>query len=113
MFDKSIELYHEKDGVVIKVNVSINKDFKTNLGTNLHNWGYIEVSSTSIDEKEQCFWDNMNFFLKAPKNLIKKECKKELIDKGFYYKGFFKDLQNMIDELVDAGYLTRDCKKDY
>lgn len=113
MFDKSIELYHEKDGVAIKINVSISKDFKTSIGTNLENWGHIEVSSTSTDENEKCFWDNMNFFLKAPKDLIKKDCKKELIDKGLYYKGFFKDLQNVFDELVDAGYLTRNCKKDY
>ena len=113
MFDKSIELYHEKDGVAIKVNINIGNDFKTSVGTNLENFGHIEVSSVLIYEKNKCFWDNMNFFLKAPKDLIKKECKQELIDKGFYYKGFFKDLQNMISELVDAGYLTRDCKKDY
>lgn len=113
MFDKSIESYHENNGVYIKVNVSITKDFKTNLGTRLQNWGYIEVSSISIDEKDKCFWDNMNFFLKAPKADMIKECKQELIDKGFYYNDFFKDLQNMIDELVDAGFLTRDCEKDY
>ena len=113
MFDKSIELYHEKDGVAIKVNINIGNDFKASIGTNLENCGYIEVSSTSTDENEKCFWDNMNFFLKAPKDLIKKDCKKELIDKGLYYKDFFKDLQNVFDELVDAGYLTRNCKKDY
>ena len=113
MYDKSIELYHENNSVAIKVNVSIGKDFKSNLGTRLQNWGYIEVSSILIDESNQCFWDNMNFFLKAPKVLIKADCKHELTTKGLYYKGFFKDLQKMINELVDAGYLTRDCKKDY
>lgn len=113
MYDKSIELYHEKNGIVINININIGNDFKTNIGSKLQNWGCIEVSSASIYQKDKCFWDNMNFFLKAPKDLIRKECKNELIDKGFYYKGFFKDLQNMINELVDAGYLTRDFEKDY
>lgn len=113
MFDKSIELYHDTETCIIKLNVSISKDFKSNLGTRLENWGYIQIESPHLDNKESCFWDNMNFFLKAPKDLIKKQCKNELIDKGFYYKGFFKDLQKMINELVDAGYLTRDCEKDY
>ena len=115
MYDKSIELYHDNPptNCVVKINVSIGKDFKTNVGTKLENWGFIEISSSVIDENRQCFWDNMDFFLKAPKADIRKECKQELIDKEFYYKGFFKDLQKMIDELVDVGYLTRDCKKDY
>ena len=115
MYDKSIELYHNEMPItaVIKVNVSISKDFKTLVGTKTENWGYIEISSSNTNEYKVCFWDNMNFFLKAPKADIKEHCKQELIDKGFYYKGFFKDLQNMINELVEAGYLTRDCKKDY
>ena len=113
MCDKSIESYRDTKFCTIKLNVSLSKDFKSNLGTRLENWGYIQVESPRLDDKEICFWDNMNFFLKAPKNKIKKDCKHELINKGLYYNGFFKDLQNMIDEMVNAGYLTRDCKKDY
>lgn len=113
MYDKSIELYHDTPNCVIKVNISIDKDFKPNIGTRLENFGYIQVESPRIDDGEICLWDNINFFLKAPEVLIKADCKRELTTKGLYYKGFFKDLQKMINELVDAGYLTRDCKKDY
>lgn len=113
MYDKSIELYHDTETCIIKINVSLSKDFKSNLGTRLENWGYIQVESPRLDDKGICFWDNINFFLKAPKEDIKKECKQELIDKGLHYKGIFSDIQDMINELIFAGYLTRDCEKDY
>lgn len=115
MYDKSIELNNDviPNSCLLKISVSIGNDFKTLVGTKLENWGYIEITSCCTREKTNCFWDNLNFFLKASKSEIKEQCENELINKGFYYKGFFKDLQKMIDELVDAGYLTRDCKKDY
>lgn len=110
---KDVVLYHDKNDVSIKVTVSVGKDYETQIGKPLENFGYIEIESVRIDDKEKCFWDNLNFFLKAPKADIEKECKSELIRKELFYKGIFKDLNDMLKDLLKAGYLTKECKKDY
>lgn len=110
---RDVSVCYDKNDVSIKVVVSVGKDYKTQIGKPLENFGYIEIESVRIDDKEKCFWDNLNFFLKAPKSDIEKECKSELIRKELFYKDIFKDLNGMLKDLVEAGYLTKECKKDY
>ncbi len=81
----------------VELNISV-KDDLTRYDENepLHNFGYIQVSTGHVDN-EDCFWDNLNFFILAGKKEFKEECKKELQQKGFKdWKDIYKKIKILL-----------------
>ena len=79
----------------VELNISVKEDLSCQDGV-LKNWGYIEVS-TGQTEKENCFWDNLDFFINCGKKEFKEECKKELQEKGFEdWKDIYKKVKTLL-----------------
>lgn len=104
-----ISVYVGDDIAQIEIKVALADDFKSNLGTNLENFGWIEIShvNKSTEHLGRVFWDNINFFIQSPKSELNKECQQELEFKGLYYKGIYKDIKRGLEDLVKAGYLKK------
>lgn len=109
----TIKNYSSNNDISITIEVDVNKDFSKITEGLFINSGFIQIESIYLTNKKYCFWDNLNFFLKASEKEIKKECKEELIQKNLYYKGIFKDIQKSLKQFIELGYLTKNCKKDY
>lgn len=80
----------------VELNVSVNEDlsgYKEN--EPLHSFGYIQVSTGHINN-EDCFWDNVLFFISAGKKEFKEECKKELKEKGLDWKDIYKKIKILL-----------------
>ena len=86
----NIQLYLDE----VELNISVKDDLTGHKENEpLHNFGYIQVSTGHIDNKD-CFWDNVFFFVSAGKKEFKEECKKELREKGFEdWKETYKKLK--------------------
>lgn len=98
--------YVEGDGLFAMVHVSITDDFKSRVGTNLENFGYLEIKCVSIDDKKDViFWDNLNFFLHGSMEEIKKECKEEMKEKLYYDKKLLKNIKKHLKYMKKNGYL--------
>lgn len=78
----------------VELNISVKEDLSCQDG-DLANYGYIQVSTGSIGEKE-CFWDNLEFFLNCGEKEFKEECKKELQQKGFDHKEIYKKIKRLL-----------------
>ena len=61
----------------------------------LKNFGYIRVSTGTIDE-EECFWDNIDFFISAGKKEFKEECKGDLKKCNFPVKETYKTIKKLL-----------------
>lgn len=77
-----------------------------------NNEGYIEIKSVNISNENSCFWDNLNFFIYNNKEIIKKECEQELIDKNLYVKGIFKIIKNLINTAISEKYVNKKTNKN-
>lgn len=75
------------------LSVAVTEDLKKEDG-NLKNFGYIKIHDGRLDT-EEVFWDNLKWFFEINKDK-KKEIKKELKDKGQYYRGVVKDIKVLI-----------------
>lgn len=60
------------------------------------NFGYIEVSNGSLDEKHPCFWDNVSFFIDVSYKVFKEECGEDLEKGEFNKKETFKSVKRLI-----------------
>ena len=89
----------------VKLNISVNSELKKEESKNLENFGFIEVTTGAINA-ESCFWDNISFFISASKGEFKEECRKELKEKGFKWKGIYKEIKQLIDEAIRLDLLT-------
>ena len=100
-----VEFYLEP----VRLSVYVNNDLtaKTGSGKNLAD---IVVSSGFLDE-EDCFWDNITFFLSADKKKFKKQCKEELEDKGFDWKDTYKKVKILLEKAVELKILSEDGRK--
>lgn len=101
----SIVDYRVIGNTAVELRVALTDDFESTVGENLENFGDITISSTGLDNKEECFWDNLNFFLNATNKEIKRECKQELEDKGLFEPGIFKLIKEMVKPFVKRGFL--------
>ena len=88
----------------VELNISVKEDLSCQDGV-LKNYGYIQVSTGSIGEKE-CFWDNLDFFLNCGKKEFKQDCKKELQQKGFNYKEVYKTIKQLLKRAKKLNILT-------
>lgn len=95
-----IELY--KDDVEFNLSV---KDGLTAQDGNLKNFGYIQITDGSIDTKP-IFWDGITFFLSCGKKEFKKECKKELKEKGYNWKEIYTTIKELLNRAVELKILT-------
>lgn len=88
------------------VSVSITDNFKSCVGTNLENFGYIDIKCVSTNDKEgYIFWDNLNFFLHSNIKEIKKECKEQMKEKLYYDKKLLKNIKKHLKRMKKKGYL--------
>lgn len=88
----------------VELNIAVTDDLKFTVG-NLKNFGHITVSSGELD-KEECFWDNLEFFFEISKKKFKKECGKELEQKGFDAKETYKDIKQLLKRSFKLKILT-------
>ena len=105
-----LQIYNDNGNhICFTVDVGVNENFKSHVGTNLQNWWYIHVErNLNIkSSKYETFWDNLDFFVNATKKEIEVECKQELIDKELYYAEIFADIKKEINKLIKAVYLTK------
>ena len=98
--------YVEGDVLFAMVSVSITDNFKSYVGTNLQNFGYIEIKCVSTNDKEgYIFWDNLDFFLHSSIKEIKKECKEEMKEKIYYDNKLLKNIKKHLKYMRKKGYL--------
>lgn len=86
-----LQIYNDNGNhICFTVDVGVNENFKSHVGTNLQNWGYIHVErNLNIkSSKYETFWDNLDFFVNATKKEIEVECKQELIDKNLSTRNY-------------------------
>ena len=93
----------------INIKLSIDLDEFSNPENNS---GYIEIKSVNISNENSCFWDNLDFFIYNNKEIIKKECEQELIDKNLYVEEIFKIIKNLINTAISENMLTKTNKND-
>lgn len=101
----SLTDYRSIGGTAVELRVSISDDFESEVGRRLENFGDITISSTSLENKEDCFWDNLDFFINATTKELKDECKKELTDKNLFEPGIFKLIKDMLKPFVKREFL--------
>ena len=108
-----MKIYKSKvyDGDIEDINVKLSIDLDE-FSNPENNSGYIEITSVNLSNKDFCFWDNLNFFIYNNKEIIKKECEQELIDKNLYVKGIFKIIKNLINTAISENMLTKTNKND-
>ena len=98
--------YVEGNDLFAMVSVSITDDFKSCVGSNLENFGYIEIQCASTgDKKGVIFWDNLSFFLHGSMEEIKKECKEQMKEKLYYDKKLLKNIKKHLKYMENNGYL--------
>lgn len=103
----NIVTYSKIGNLTIEVSVSVDSKLKSYVGTNLENFGYIEIKFTCLENNTSCFWDNLDFFLNSDKETIRKDCVEELYLKKMNQKGLQKEIQKILNRYVKLGYLTR------
>jgi hypothetical protein len=82
----------------IELNIAVKKDLSGyNEGHRLYQWGYIQITDGSIEDKP-LFWDNLTFFLECGKKEIKEECKTELKEKGYNWKETYRDIKILLKQ---------------
>ena len=98
--------YVEGDDLFAMVSVSITDNFQSYVGTNLENFGYIEIKCISTNDKEgTIFWDNLDFFLNSNIKEIKKECKEQMKENLYYDKKLLKNIKKHLKYMKKRGYL--------
>lgn len=104
MKKESINMYIEMHLGDVELNILVTKDLKKQDGV-LFNFGHIEVNSGHINGNN-CFWDNLNFFLSASFSDFKEECAEELKSKGFPVKETYKNLKRLLKRAKKLNLLT-------
>ena len=80
----------------VELNISVKDDLSGHKeGEPLHNFGYIQIS-TGHKDNEDCFWDNVSFFVSAGKKEFKANFKKELEEKGLDWKEAYKKVKILL-----------------
>lgn len=94
----NVELYLNNTTLVVSVRDNLKKQEE-----NLKNFGHIQVHDGSIHTTE-VFWDNLTYFFEIDGEK-KKYIKKELKEKGQYYKGVVKDIKALIKRAKELDLL--------
>lgn len=94
--------------VNIEIFIDVDSDFKSLVGDVANPWrnqGYIQIKSIYTTKTENCFWDNLSFFVDADLEAIKQECLAELIEKELSEDGLLEYVKSVMDDMVSKGYL--------
>lgn len=94
----NVEFWLNNTTLVVSVRNNLKKQKK-----NLKNFGHISIHDGSIHTKE-VFWDNLSYFFEIGGEK-KKSIKKELKEKGQYYKGVVKDIKALIKRAKELDLL--------
>lgn len=94
----SVELHLNNTTLV----VSVRDNLKKQKG-NLKNFGCIKIHDGGI-HTTGVFWDNLSYFFEIDE-IKKKNIKKELKEKGQYYKGVVKDIKALIKRAKELDLL--------
>lgn len=98
MLNNKITSYIDlEDNITIEISFCVDKDFKTLL----KNYdGYITIL---IEDKEVIFWDNIEYFIDCPLNILKQEdTPEELKNKGILNTDIIlESIKNEVDRIVD------------
>lgn len=86
-------------------NVTLSVSVTDKLKAREDKFGHIQVSSGTIGAKE-CFWDNLLFFISADYETFRKECRKELREKGFKTKEVYKDIKILLKQAIKLKLLN-------
>lgn len=91
----------------VELNISVKDDLTGHKENEpLHNFAYIQIS-TGYKDKEDCFWDNVDFFILAGKKEFKEECKEELKQKGFEdWKTIYKKIKSLLKRAKKLNLIT-------
>lgn len=79
--------------------VTLNVWVDRKLNADGHNFGGIEIGGWA-DDKKNCYWDNLDFFLTCTKKEFNKECKEELKQKGFPVRETRKDIKKLLKRAI-------------
>ena len=93
-----VELYTDD----VTLSIYVTPDLKYN--EKVSNFGNIQVGGW-IDEKKNCNWDGINFFMTCTKKEFMQECKQELKDKDFAPKEIRKAITRLIKRAIKIGIL--------
>ena len=88
------------------LNISTSDKLKSHKG-NLKNFGYIQVTTGTVDEKP-VFWDGIDFFLECGKKQFKKECEEDLDKAGFDCDTTYKSIKKLLKRAVKLKLLCID-----
>jgi hypothetical protein len=105
MKDK-IQTYIQLYSGDVELNIAVTDKLKIQEDS-LKNFGHITVSSGAIG-KEECFWDNLFYFYFIPAKKFKKECGKELKEKGFEVEQTYKDIKRLLKRAMKLGILIKE-----
>ena len=86
-----------KNSIKVEISFYVNKDFKTLINNNYHD-GYVAIS---INDKQFIDWNNINYFIINPLNILQRDCIEELKSKGVYTETIIEDIKNEIDRIVE------------
>ena len=98
MFNNKITSYIDlEDNITIEISFCVDKDFKTLLKN------YDEYITILIEDKEVIFWDNIEYFIDCPLNILKQEdTPEELKNKGILNTDIIlESIKNEVDRIVD------------
>ena len=98
MFDNKITSYIDlEDNITIEISFCVDKDFKTLIKDYD---GYISIL---INDKVVIFWDNIEYFIDCPLNILKQEdTPEELKNKGILNTDIvLESIKNEVDRIVD------------
>ena len=76
----------------VELNLGVNEDLTPREG----DWGYIQITDGSIHTKP-IFWDGIPLFLNCGKKEFKRECKKELKERGYKWKEVYKTIKELLN----------------
>ena len=85
-------------------NVELNIEVTNTLDAK-KNFGYVRITDGGINT-EPAFWDNLDFFVICDKKEFKKECKKELKEKGYNWKTTYKEIKTLLKRAKKLNIVT-------
>jgi hypothetical protein len=88
----------------VTLEVYLNDDLKSQNDTSGIFSSFI-IDTGMIDCKPK-YWDNIDFFLKRNKHVIKKECKADVVELGLKWKDVYADVKYLIKKAKRLGYIT-------
>ena len=104
MKESNIQTYVQFYLEYVELNIAVKNDLSKQ-DSNLKNFGYIQITNGSLEDKP-LFWDNLNFFISGGKKEFKKECKPELKEKGYNWRKTYKQIKILLKQAEELNLIT-------